>query len=53
MIIFIAALPLIDDYDICITFILVMLPLILFIAVTLFLHKGDLKKIVTHFTFGS
>ena len=54
MIVFIAVLPLLDDFDspvvISITFILVMLPLIIFIALTLFLHKESLKKIVTHFT---
>ena len=53
LIIFIAALPLLDDFDsplvISITFALVMLPLIIFIALTLFLHKDNLKKIVTHF----
>ena len=53
LIIFIAALPLLDDFDspviISITFVLVMLPLIIFIALTLFLHKDNLKKIVTHF----
>ena len=57
MIVFIAALPLLDDFDspvvISITFILVMLPLIIFIALILYLHKVDLKKIFTHFTFKS
>ena len=57
MIVFIAVLPLLDDFDspvvISITFILVMLPLIIFIALTLFLHKDDLKKIFTRLTFKS
>ena len=42
-----------DDFDsplvITIAFALVILTVILFIALTLFLHKEDLKKIVTHF----
>ena len=54
LMIFIAALSLIDDFGspIVITtgFVLVTLPLIIFIALTLFLHKENLKKIVTHFT---
>ena len=54
LIIFITALPLLDDYDspvvITITFVLVMLPLIIFIALTLFLHKDNFRKIVKHFT---
>ena len=54
LIIFIAVLPLLDDFDspvvITITFALVMLPLIIFIALTLFLHKDNLRKIVKHFT---
>ena len=53
-IIFIAVLPLFDDFDspfvITMAFILVILPLLNFIAMTLFLHKDDLKKIVIHFT---
>ena len=57
MIVFIAALPLLDNFDspvvISTTFILVMLPLIIFIALILYLHKDDLKKILTHFTFRS
>ena len=55
LIIFIAALPLLDDFVspivITITFVLVILPLIIFIALTLFLHKDNIRKIVTHFTF--
>ena len=54
MVIFIAALPLLDDYDstivISITFVLAILPLIIFIVLTLFVHKEGLKKIMTHFT---
>ena len=54
LIIFITALPLVDDFDspvvITITFVLVMLPLVIFIALTLFLHKENLRKIVTHYT---
>ena len=50
LIIFIVAL---DDFDsplvITIAFALVILPVMLFIALTLFLHKEDLKKIVTRF----
>ena len=55
LIICIVALPLLDDFDsplITITsFMLVILPLLIFIALTLFLHKDDLKKIVKHVTF--
>ena len=54
LIIFITALPLVDDFDspvvITITFVLVMLPLIIFIALLLFLHKDNLKTIVKHLT---
>ena len=54
-IIFITALPLLDDFDsplaISIVFVLVLLPLLTFIAITLFLHKDDLKKIAKYFTF--
>ena len=55
LIIFITALPLLDDFDsplvISIVFVLVLLPLLTFIAITLFLHKDDLKKIAKYFTF--
>jgi len=55
LIIFITALPLFDDFDSAlvttITFVLVILPLLIFIAIALFLHKDDLKRIVTHFKF--
>ena len=54
LIIFIALLPWLDDFDspfvITMAFTLIVLPLLNFIAVTLFLHKDDLKKITTHFT---
>ena len=53
-IIFIAALPLLDDFDsplvIIISFVLVILPLIILFAVTLFLHKDNLKKFAVHFS---
>ena len=52
--IFIAMLPLLDDFDspfvITMAFILIILPLLNFIAMTLFLHKDDLKKIVACFS---
>ena len=55
LIIFITALPLLDDFDsplaTSITFVLVLLPLLTFIAITLFLHKDDLKKIAKYFIF--
>ena len=55
LITFIAVLPLLDDLDsplvISIAFVLVLLPLLTFIAITLFLHKDDLKKIAKYFTF--
>ena len=54
LIIFIAALPLFDDFDsplaITIAFVLVILPLVNFIAITLFMHRDYFKKIVTHYT---
>ena len=54
LIIFIALIPWLDDFDspfvITMAFTLIVLPLLNFIAVTLFLHKDDLKKITTHFT---
>jgi len=55
IIIFISALPLLDDFNsplvITVAFVLVMIPLLNFIAITLFLNKDVAKKIVTHFTF--
>ena len=57
LIIFAAALPLFDDFDsrlvITIAFVLIILPLLKFLAMALYLHKDDLKKIITHFTFKS
>ena len=54
IIIFIAVLPLIDDLDslmvTAVAFVLVILPLLIFIALTLFLNKDNLKKIVAHVT---
>ena len=53
LIIFITALTVFDDFDspiiITITFVLMILPLLNFIALTLFLHKEDLKKMATYF----
>ena len=55
LMIFAVVLPLIDDvYSpivIILAFVLVILPLIIFIALTLFLHKNKIKKIVTKCTF--
>ena len=56
IIILITALPLFDDdFDsplvIAIAFVLVFLPLLIFIAMTLYLHKDDLKKFVKHIKF--
>ena len=54
LIIFIAVLPLLDNFDspfvITTAFSLIILPLLNFIAMTLFLHKDDLKKIIAYFT---
>ena len=54
LIIFVTALPLFDDYEsplvITIAFVLIILPLLKFTAMMLFLHKDDLKKMITHFT---
>ena len=50
LIIFVAVLPLIDDSDssfnIAIAFILAILPLLIFIAIALFLHKDCLKRVI-------
>ena len=55
LVVLISALPLFDEFHsplvIAIAFVLVILPLLNFIAMTLFLNKNDLKKIVTYFTF--
>ena len=54
LIIFIAVLSLLDDFDstlvIIISSLLMILPLIIFIALALFLHKDNLKKFVAHFS---
>ena len=51
---FIAALQLIDDSDspivVATAFVLVILPLIIFIALTLFLNRNNVKKIIMYFT---
>ena len=53
LLIFIVALPLLDEFDsplvIIIAFVLVVLPLLNFIAMALFLHKGDLQSIAKYF----
>ena len=54
LIIFTAILPWLDDFTsplvIVMAFILIILPLLSFTAMTLLLHKDDLKKIFTKFT---
>ena len=54
LIIFVAALPLLDDLDssvvIATAFGLAILPWIIFIVMTLFLLKDNLRKIITYFT---
>ena len=54
--IFITAIPLFDDFDsplviTILAFILLFLPLLIFITMTLYLHKDDFKKFAMHFTF--
>ena len=55
LIIFATALPLFDDFDsplvITIAFVLIILPPFKFVAITLYLHKDDFKKIIKYFTF--
>ena len=55
LIIFVAALTFLDDIDspsvMTTVYALVLLPLLIFFGITLFLHKHDLKKIITHFKF--
>ena len=55
LIIFVAALTLLDDIDspslMNTVYGLVILPLLIFLGMTFFLHKDDLKKIVKHFIF--
>ena len=50
---FIVVLPLLGDFDspfiVAATFILVTLPLLIFIAMALYVHKDNFKKIVTYF----
>ena len=57
LIILIAVVPVIDDFDsslaIFIAFVLVILPLTIFITLSLFLHKDDVKKMFTNFKFKS
>ena len=54
LIILISALPLVDDFNsplvIIMSFVLVILPLIILFAVTLFLYKDNLKKFAAHFS---
>ena len=53
LIIIATALPLLDDFNsplvITIAFVLIILPLLKFLTITIFLHKDDLKNILTHF----
>ena len=55
LIIFNTGLPLLDDFDsqlpASIVFVLIFLPLLTLTAITLFLHKDDIKKIAKHFAF--
>ena len=54
LIIFVAALPLLDDFDspeiITSAFVLVILPILSVIAMIVVLHKNSFKKIIAHFT---
>ena len=54
LIIFIAVLPLIDDFDslivTAVAFVLAILPLLIFSTLTLYVNKDNLKKIVAHVT---
>ena len=54
LIIFIVVLPLLDDFNspevITTVFALFFLPLLKFIAITIFLHKDNFKRIATYFT---
>ena len=53
LIIFTEALTLFDDYDsplvITFSFVLVILPLLIIISITIFLHKDDIKKLFIYF----
>ena len=54
LIIFATALPLFNNFDsplvIIIAFVLTILPLLKFLAMTLYLHIDDIKKFISHFT---
>ena len=54
LIIFVAILPVHDDFDsplvIITSYLLVILPLVFFIALALFLHKDNVKKLVAYFS---
>ena len=55
LIIFVAVLAFLDDIDspsvMTTVYALVLLPLLIFCGMACFLHKHDLKKIITHFNF--
>ena len=55
LIIFVAALTCLDDIDspsvMTTVYALVLLPLLIFFGMTFFLHKRDLKNIISHFKF--
>ena len=55
LVIFNTGLPLLDDFDsklpASIVFVLILLPLLTLTAISLFLHKDDIKKIAKHFAF--
>ena len=55
LIIFITVFPLLDDFDsslaTSIVFVLALLPLLTLTAITLFIHKDNVKKIAKHFAF--
>ena len=55
LIIFVTALAFLDDIDspsvMTTVYALVLLPLLIFFGMACFLHKHDLKKIITHFNF--
>ena len=57
LIVFFAVLSLLDDFDsplvITIAFLLVVLPLTIFLAITMYLHKDELKKTATRFILKS
>ena len=55
LMIFATALPLFDDFDsplvITIAFVLIILPLLIFLAMAFYVNKDDFKKLISHFTF--